>query len=149
MTQAQANLRTERREHVRERSHEIEAELRQHVEAALRHEVLEPFAALAERLEVSDAEVATIETAARSLRAIAQAGRRLAAGDAYSRAMRDALATIARIGLQLAEREAAGVAHDGLTPVDAVRLAEIVAGPDDAWTMLGMLTSRTTAQVTH
>jgi hypothetical protein len=55
---------------------------------------------------------------------------------------------VARIGLQLAEREAEGIAHDGLTPVDAVRLAEILAGPDDAWTMLGMLSGRG-VPVTH
>ena len=148
MTQAQNNLRTDRREHVRERGQAIEAGLRHHVVAALSHDVLEPFAGLAELPLVHDAEVATIETAARSLRAIAQAGRRLAAADAYSRAMREALATVARIGLQLAEREAEGIAHDGLTPVDAVRLAEILAGPDDAWTMLGMLSGRG-VPVTH
>ena len=82
-----------------------------------------------------------IEAAARSLRSIAQAGRKLAPTDAYPRAMRDALEDVATIGLEVSARRGPAAAS-GLTHADAVRLAEIIAGPDDAWTLLGLLKAR-------
>lgn len=141
MLRAQQHIRTARRDQVRARGQEIEQLLRGHLAEMLPREVVRPFAALAAQDTVSEAEIAAIEAAARSLRSIAQAGRKLAPTDAYPRAMRDALEDVATIGLEVSARRGK-VAASGLTHADAVRLAEIIAGPDDAWTMLGLLKAR-------
>ena len=91
--------------------------------------MLGPLAELAEAPEAADEAVAVIEAGARGLARLDGAGRRLGGG-AYDQARK----AIAEALAGLAGR--AGRHPDGLRPMDLARVAEILAGPEQAAALL-------------
>jgi hypothetical protein len=88
--------------------------------------LLEPLNALLLAREVTDAEVEALETRARGLRELAEAGRRMEAGNTGDRGLERVLARLAAATLRLP------LQGPGFLRPDALRLIEILAGPDAA-----------------
>jgi hypothetical protein len=88
--------------------------------------LLEPLNALLLAREVTDAEVEALETRARGLRELAEAGRRMEAGKTGDRGLERVLARLAAATLRLP------LQGPGFLRADALRLIEILAGPEVA-----------------
>ncbi len=92
--------------------------------------VLAPLAELAEAPEAADETVAAIEAGARGLARLDGAGRRLGGGGAYDQVRKATAEALAGLAGQ------AGRHPDGLRPMDLARVAEILAGPEEAAALL-------------
>lgn len=90
--------------------------------AALVETLLVPLARVAAGPRAEDSVVAMLEGAARDLRRLEAAGRRLGQEAAFDRSLRDAVAQITRLAATPA----------GLNRIEFARLVEILAGPDAA-----------------
>jgi hypothetical protein len=119
--------RAERRKRVAQLRNEADRACRAAYVVALEAELLHPLAAFT--LAVSDAEVAALENAARGLRRLGVAGRRLGSGASYDEADRGVPAALARL--------LSGLGQDGLTRMDIARLVEIICGPEAALKVIG------------
>jgi hypothetical protein len=99
--------------------------------ASVERQVLAPLAALTDAPEVADETVAAIEAEARGLARLESAGRRLGeGGGAYDRARRAIAEALALLAAR-ARHPAAG-----LRPMDLARVAEILAGTEEAAALL-------------
>nr|MCU0889643.1 hypothetical protein [Rubritepida sp.] len=98
------------------------ARLAREAEAGL----LEPLNALLAAREVSDAEVEALEARARGLRDLSETGRRLQPGLPADQGFERVIARLAASTLRLPPR------GPGFLRADALRLVEILSGPDAA-----------------
>ncbi|MGG5811293.1 hypothetical protein [Falsiroseomonas sp. CW058] len=95
-------------------------------DAALASRLLLPAAQACGGPPADDATVAALEAAARELRQLESAGRRLGGEAAFDRALRDAVARLIALG----------AAPGGLTRIEIARMVEILAGPEAALPLL-------------
>ncbi|MFC7689142.1 hypothetical protein ACFQY5_05315 [Paeniroseomonas aquatica] len=107
-----------------------ELAFRSHYMALVEQHMLAPAARLGAAPQVQDAEVAAMETAARHLRALEAAGRRLGGGLHYDWATQEMTRRIAAL---LPPRDRPGA----LRRIDLARCLEILAGPEVAAAALG------------
>jgi putative intracellular protease/amidase len=101
----------------------LDASCRARFTAGLHDEILTPLHRFVRNPD--PAIVPVMESAARGLRVLERAARWVGSGDLYDRLLAEAIAAVK-----------ADVMRDKLTPVDRVRLVEILAGPDAALAML-------------
>lgn len=109
--------------------HEAEGAFRASYLATVQRHMLQPVERLSAAGQVQDAEVSAMETAARQLRALEAAGRRLGGGAQYDAANQGMATRIAAL------MPAAGQ-PGGLRRIDLARCIEILAGPEAATAML-------------
>ncbi len=103
----------------------LDATCRARLEAELAAQVLAPLRELQGEAGAGAAAVTGIEHSARALAGYAAAARQLGNADRYDRLLRDAAAAV---------RAPAGA--PALTPIDRVRMVEILAGPEAALALL-------------
>jgi hypothetical protein len=101
----------------------LDAICRTRFASGLQREFLQPLETLAPGAD--DMAVVRLEEAARGLRELGAEGRRFGSGELYDRLLRQTTDAVKAIP-----------PNDALTASDKVRLVEILAGPDEAWTML-------------
>jgi hypothetical protein len=120
----------ERRQRVASVRQTLDQSCRKHFQAALRRDVLDnPLGAATTALPGA---ARALETAARTVRDLETAGRRVGGvGEFYDHLLRDAAQGVIEVATA-----------SGLELVDRVRLVEILAGPEDALALLERATSR-------
>ncbi|MEO8715855.1 MAG: hypothetical protein ABI369_12655 [Acetobacteraceae bacterium] len=115
---------TQRRRRVQELRHALDASSRTRFQEGIASEFVAP---LREQLEAAGPiDVDGLEGAARTLRKIETAGRRIGSAKAYDTLLRSTAQDVMRLD----ERP-------GLSLADKVRMVEVLAGPDEAMAMLG------------
>jgi hypothetical protein len=110
--------------------HRAEAAFRASYLTTVQEHLLQPVERLGAATQVQDAEVSAMEVAARQLRALEAAGRRLGGAMHYDMATQQMTARIAAL------LPAAGQSG-GLRRMDLARCIEILAGPEAAAAVMG------------
>jgi hypothetical protein len=114
---------------------DAEASCRNRFVAGAEQQVMAPLQRLAVAVSVRDEEVAAVEAAARSLRGLEAAGRRLGGALAFDRTVKELVGRLTAIG----QGEASPAA---LYPIDIARSIEILAGPEAAGAAMAKLSKR-------